>query len=307
MVDHPIWPLLSNVPDGVGHHVLETLRMKLFGWNKERVIQVRITNDTLMLTSPTAAAETPIQPDANPLNYELGLKLAALVALILNSLLAIIGYVDFTGQLETLGISTNEIDLGLPTLLFQGYLAIVLDGYTFIAAHLIWGTLGVTFIPAMLLYFPVSKLFKSQSPIDNVMFCLLLTLALVVISIIPTIGLKRGIDSAYSTFREENAIEASSRILRLGTKSTILTKEGAKVSGHTVFASTLYTYVLQGAELFKIANRDNHVVSVTTIHPEVQSAHKGNAPQANPDVAPKQSAQTPDTPAAQSTPDPHCR
>lgn len=279
--------------------------MKLFGWNKERVVQVRITNETLTLNSPAAAPERPIKPETKPLNYELGLKLAALVALVLNSLLAIIGYVDFTGQLETLGISTNEIDLGLPTLLFQGYLAIVLDGYTYVASHFILGVLGLALIPSLVLYFPVSKLFKSRSPIDNWLFCMMLTMGFVIISIIPTIGLKRGIDSAYSTFKNENPTEESNKILRLGTKSTILTKEGAKISGHTVFASTLYTYVLQGAELFKIANRDNHVVSVTTIHPEVQSARRGNTSPANPDVAPKQSAQTPDTPSTQSTPDPH--
>jgi hypothetical protein len=262
--------------------------MKLFGCNKERVVQVRITNETLTLNSPAAAPpERPIQADTKPLNYELGLKLAALVALVLNSLLAIIGYVDFTGQLETLGISTNEIDLGLPTLLFQGYLAIVLDGYTYVASHFILGVLGLALIPSLVLYFPVSKLFKSRSPIDNWLFCMLLTMGFVIISIIPTIGLKRGIDSAYSTFKKQNPTEESSKILRLGTKSTILTKEGAKISGHTVFASTLYTYVLQGAELFKIANRDNHVVSVTTIHPDVDQAAKAEAP-ANPDAAPEQ-------------------
>lgn len=286
--------------------------MKLFGWNREKIVQVRITNDTFAFTTPAAVAhEPPTQSESKPLNYELGLKLAALIALVLNSLLAIIGYVDFTGKLETLGISTNEIDLGLPTLLFQGYLAIVLDGYTYIASHFPWGILGLTFIPSLFLYFPVSRLLKSRSRIDSWVFCLLLTFGLVIISIIPTIGLKRGIDSAFSTFEKENPLDRGNTIKGLRAETAIQTKEGPKISGDTVFASTLYTYVLQRAELYKIANRDNHIVSVTVIHPEIRSSPKAEvvppAIQASPSELLKPSAQMPDKPSTQSTPDPHRR
>jgi hypothetical protein len=285
--------------------------MKVFSWNKEKVVQVRIVNDTPRCTRTAAATSLPIKAETKPLNYELGLKLAALIALVLNSLLAIIGYVDFTGKLETLGISTNEIDLGLPTLLFQGYLAIVLDGYTYIASHFPWGILGLSFIPSLFLYFPVSKLLKSRSRIDSWVFCLLLTLGLVIISIIPTIGLKRGIDSAFSTFEKENPIDRDNTIKGLRTETTIQTKEGPTITGDTVFASTLYTYVLQRSELYKIANRDNHIVSITVIHPEMRSAPKVRvappATPASPSAQLKQSAQTSDTPATQSIPGTHHR
>jgi hypothetical protein len=223
-----------------------------------------------------------VKAEAKRFNYEFALKVAAVIAVIVNSMLAIMGYVDFTGQLETLGISTNEIDLGLPTLLFQGYLAVVLAVYVKAADWFPWGALALTFIPTIIFYYSIAKLFAFRNRTDKGAFSFLMTLGLVMVSIIPTVGLQSGQKSAYSTFEKQNPTDASQRISGLKTVMTITTKEGTKVTGDTVFASTLYTYVLQGPDLYKIANRDNHIVSVTKINPVLRSkpTPKEDAPKA---------------------------
>ena len=282
MVDHSARQLLlTSAPHRVGA-MYGCLCMKFFCRSKDKVIQVKIVNDPLTTSSPVPLSSAPeVKAEETRINYELALKLAAAIAVIVNSLLAMMGYVDFTGKLETLGISTNEIDLGLPTLLFQGYVAVVLAAYIKASAWFPWGALVLTLIATLIFYYPVSKLLATQSWLEKGIFSLLLTLALDGISIIPTLGLQSGLDSAYSTFEKQNPVGQNQSIQGLETTMTINTKEGVVVTGETVFASALYTYVLQGAKLYKIANRDNHIVSMTKINPVLRSKQKEEPPKAN--------------------------
>lgn len=267
MVDHSARQLLlTGAPDRVGA-MYGSLCMKFFGRNKDKVVQVRIVNPSPCFKSAPAELVPPpaAAPSITTLDYELGLKLAAITAVLLNSLLAMMGYVDFIGHLETLGISTNEIDLGLPTLLFQGYLSVVLGTLSSSANHLLVSLPALILIPIMFFYLPVSIFFKNREGALKIILCLMIFLGLMLVSMLPLLGLVNGEDSAYSTFESQNKTISKSTIGELTTQATIVTKEGPKIKGDTVFASTLYTYVLQGPELYKIANRDNHIVSVTKI------------------------------------------
>ena len=245
--------------------------MKLF-WQKypkemNKVVRIEITNTTLPIDLSVGPAVEKLElktPD-----YGLAIKLAAIIGVTLNSLLAVMGYVDFTGKLETLGISTNEIDLSVPTLLFQGYIKLVLDPFSSAARLFPWGAIALTFVPTIIFYFPISKLVKKRSGTDKLMLAMIMTLFAISILIIPTAGWKKGIESAFTTFEKQNDMHKQ-EIRDLDTEVSIKTNDDKIISGYTVFASTLYTYVLQGAELFKIANRDNHIVSVTKITPKFQ-------------------------------------
>jgi hypothetical protein len=246
-------------------------RMKLFCKNKDEVVKVQIVKSGLpwsyhFLRNVQGQAEKPRKPR----NYELGLKVAALIAVIVNSALACIGYVDFTGQLETLGISTNEIELGLPTLLLQGYFSTVVSSLEYAADHAL-GLLLILAVPVLAAYIPVSRYLEKRDLVDRFAVCMMLTLLFLTISIVPVIGLRHGELSAYETYSRQNKPQTGDVIVNLARKKTITTKDNKIISGETVFASTLYTYILQGPELYKIANRDNHIVSVTTIDPVVVS------------------------------------
>lgn len=283
--------------------------MKLFGRFKDKkenkVVLIKITNDTLPFVTPEVVKNSvPTKPEVKN-NLEFSLKVAAVVVALFNGLLAIMGYVDFTGRLDTLGISPNEIDLGLPALLLQGYRSGVLSAYTY-ATDDFGGFLAVMLIPAIVFYLPVSRLLKDRRWEETVILCLILALVLMIISIAPNGGLLRGQESAYLAFEKQNDIDGRYSIRRLDTEKTFVTKEGPTIVGDTIFASSLYTYVLQGPKLYKIANRDNHIVSETKITAFLRmKAAFRKAEETS--AIPKQPEQTPDTPATQSTPDPHHR
>lgn len=284
--------------------------MKLFGWfkdkNENKVLLVKITNDTLPVgSSVIETGAKPAQPEPR-LNFEFSLKLAAIIVGLLNGLLAIMGYVDFTGRLDSFGISPNEIELGLPSLLFQGYRSGVLSAYQY-AADNFGGMLAVLVIPAAIFYLLLSRLLKHRRWEETGLICLALALALLVVAIAPHEGLRRGQESAYSAFKKQNEVSGRYRITGLSTETTIVTKEGPTIVGETIFASTLYTYILQGPKLFKIANRDNHIVSVSEISANLRLKESQLPTEATVPAPQKPSAQTPGTPSTQSTPDPHRR
>lgn len=284
--------------------------MKLFGRlkgkNENKVLLVKITNDALPFGSPVMETSAkPAQPEPK-INFEFSLKLAAVIVGLLNGVLAIMGYVDLTGRLDSFGISPNEIDLGLPSLLFQGYRSGVLAAYQYAVDHF-GGMLAVLIVPAVVFYLVLSRLLESHRWEKNFVTCLMLALGLMVVSIAPHGGLRQGQESAYSAFKKQNEVDGRYRITGLSTETTMVTKEGPTITGETIFASTLYTYVLQGPKLYKIANRDNHIVSVSNISANLRLKESQLPTEATVQIPQKQSAQTPDKPATQSTPDPHHR
>jgi hypothetical protein len=284
--------------------------MKLFGWfkdkNENKVLLVKITNDALPFGSPLMeTGAKPAQPEPR-INFEFSLKLAAIIVGLLNGLLAIMGYINFTGRLDSFGISSNEIDLGLPSLLFQGYRSGVLAAYQYAVDHF-GGMVAVLVVPAVVFYLILSRLLKPRRWQNNFVICLLLALGLMVVSIAPHGGLRQGQESAYSAFKKQNEVDGRYRITGLSTETTMVTKEGPTITGETIFASTLYTYILQGPKLYKIANRDNHIVSVSNISANLRLKESQPPTEATLQIPQKQSAQTPDTPATQSTPGPHHR
>jgi hypothetical protein len=252
--------------------------MKLFrkakDKNEDRILLVKIINERLSLdSSDLAQSALPVEPEPPKKNHEFNLKLAAVFVALVNGILAIWGYVDFTGRLDAFGISPTEIDLGLPALLFQGWRSGVLNAYQY-ATDSFGGMLAVLVIPAFLFFPFVSRALKERRWEDRVVLCLILALLLMIVSIAPNVGLRSGQQAAYSAFRQQNPVDGNFDIRGLEVEKTYVTKEGPTITGDTIFASSLYSYVLEGPKLYKIQNRDNHVVSVTKINPVLRSKHK---------------------------------
>jgi len=233
-------------------------------WNrKDKVFKVQIMNN---LEGLTQAANKPTPP-AVTTGYDLPLKLAALISLILNGCLAIMGYVDIMGQLATFGIGTSEIEPGLPMLLFQGYITVVLSLHHYIDSHFPLGILAIVLTFTLALYPLVSKLPGQKNATTKFATCLFATTFFLLITLIPQIGFQRGQNTAYRTFERQNFNENGERVESIRWTKTITTKEGKTISGGVVFSSAMHTFVLQGSEVFKIANSDNHLVSTTKLSP----------------------------------------
>lgn len=240
--------------------------MKRFWQRSERILKVEIVNPQLSCkekdNAQTSSFDTPQKPPRKELNFDLSLKILALTAVLLNSCLAIMGYVDFTGYLQAFGISTNELDLSLSTLLFQGYIEIVVASFSAAADHFLLGALAILIVMTCIFLFPVSIFFKNRDRVDKTVAAMMIGYLAFIVLIIPLVGLHRGEERANKLFDKQNNTNPTQK---LKVSHSIKTKEGASVSGETILASPQYTYILQRRELYKIANRDNHIVSIANI------------------------------------------
>jgi hypothetical protein len=64
--------------------------MKLFSRKNEKIVRVKIINDTLSFSTRIEATRNlPAKNEVEPLDYEFGLKVAAVIGLVVNSMLAI--------------------------------------------------------------------------------------------------------------------------------------------------------------------------------------------------------------------------
>lgn len=249
--------------------------MKRFWQRSEKILKVEIVNPKLTSQethySRTSSSDTPEKPPAKELNFDLSLKVLALIALVLNSCLAIMGYVDFTGYLQTFGISTNELDLSLSTLLFQGYIEIVVASFSAAANYSVLGAIAIFIVMTCIFLFPASIFFKNRDRVDKTAAAMMIGYLAFIALIIPVVGLHRGEERAYLIFDKQNGTNSTQK---LNTNHIIKTKEGVSVSGETIFASPQYTYILQRRELYKISNRDNHIVSIVNVEeaPEIGGA-----------------------------------
>lgn len=249
--------------------------MKRFWQRSEKILKVQIVSPKLTSQethcSQTSSSDTLEKPPAKELNFDLSLKVLALTALVLNSCLAIMGYVDFTGYLQTFGISTNELDLSLSTLLFQGYIEIVVASFSAAADHFLLGATAILIVMTCIFLFPVSIFFKNRDRVDKTVAAMMIGYLAFIALIIPLVGLHRGEERAHLIFDKQNRTNSTQK---LNTSHTIKTKGGVSVSGETIFASPQYTYILQRRELYKISNRDNHIVSIANVE---EAPKKGEA------------------------------
>lgn len=249
--------------------------MKRFWQRREKILKVEIVNPKLTSQethcSQMPSSDTPKKPPAKELNLDLSLKVLAFTALVLNSCLAIMGYVDFTGYLQTFGISTNELDLSLSTLLFQGYIEIVVASFSTAAEHFLLGATAILIVMTCIFLFPVSIFFKNRDRVDKTVAAMMVGYLAFIALIIPVVGLQRGEERAHLIFDKQNSTNSTQK---LNTTHTIKTKGGVSVSGETIFASPQYTYILQRRELYKISNRDNHIVSIANVE---EAPQKGDA------------------------------
>ncbi|WP_339526906.1 hypothetical protein [Pseudomonas sp. EL_65y_Pfl2_R96] len=254
--------------------------MKRFWQRSEKIVKVEIVNQQLSCqekdNAQTSSFGTPQKPPGKELNFDLSLKVLAFTAVVLNSCLAIMGYVDFTGYLQAFGISTNELDLSLSTLLFQGYIEIIVTSFNAAADHSLLGALAILIVMTCIFLFPVSIFFKNRDRIDKTVAAMMIGYLAFIVLIIPLVGLHRGEERANKLFDKQNSIDPTQK---LKVSLSMKTKEGVSVSGETIFASPQYTYILQRRELYKIANRDNHIVSIANVleTPKRSAASSGNS------------------------------
>lgn len=229
-------------------------------FRSNKVLQVELKNPTINLVTPQEndqpASETAWTP-------ELVLKTLTFLTVVINGVLSILGYMHLAGYLDSFGISLNELEIGLPTLLFNGYLSAM----TGMMDYHIFSVIAAAITTTTLVSFGLFIVFRTKQWAQKFISQAMAMLLVISIPLIPIFGITAGQHDAYRDYKTENG---TLNISSLASKIAINTKDNKTITGTKVFATTQYTLILQKDELYKILNKGNQVVSISKFTPTLE-------------------------------------
>lgn len=244
-------------------------------WRREKTVRVELVNPEVRLKAEQLSESKPEahqaeqQALAEIASKEFVLKLTAFLSVAVQGLLVIYGYSALVGNYEFFGIKMSELEVGLPTLMFQGYLLILTDTITPASENPSLGTflvalfLGLTFavIAALIVWWAKPAHRKVDISGAVIVFASLL----LILFFVPALGALRGQGLAAQDLIQSGLPPSTSKAPPNLTH-VITTDQGEK-SGVLITATTKYTFLRVDTEVLKIDNDGNKVVRVTKISP----------------------------------------
>lgn len=236
-------------------------------WRREKTVRVELVNPEIRMQAvqrpepkPEAIRAAP-SAQAQSEGSDFIFKLIALVVVAAQSTLAIYGYSALTGHYETFGISMSELEVGLPTLLFQGYLFLFMD--TALPAFQV-PLVGPSLIALAFMSIAawVVWRFKSTSSFEEKLWATaVLGFLLYVLFVMPLFASDSGRKIALVDIGRSGLPTSPSHLSR--THVIPIGKD--EKQGMLITATTKYTFLLVGTEVLKIDNDGNKVVRVTRL------------------------------------------
>ncbi|MBK5299718.1 MULTISPECIES: hypothetical protein [Gammaproteobacteria] len=232
-------------------------------FRKNKVLQVELKNPNINLVTPQENDQASSSIQNVLWTPELILKTIAFLTVAINGGLSILGYIHLAGYLDTFGVSLNELEIGLPTLLFNGYLSAMIA----ITDHHIFSAIALIITTTTLLSCGLFIVFRTKQWAKKFISHAMATLLVISIPLIPIFGITAGQRDAYRDYRLENGTPP---IISLTNTTTINTKDNKTITGTKIFATIQYTLILQKNELYKILNKGNQIVSISKFTPKLE-------------------------------------
>lgn len=233
-------------------------------WAKEKKIQVELSNPRLVVEShpfPSmqGAVEHPATaaPGSVRLSLDDSLKLAAVLAAVVNACLIIFGYMRYLAMLELYGIGRSEVSFSVADLLAYGYGSTVSMAFSTRVAQILFGGLsGVIGLGVVLLLWRRAPSWK-QTLVAWGVGCViaLLPMAPILISYLPA---KR---SHLEVAAEHLGVNAD-KLDGLKRSTEVLTSDGW-MQGEILLTTNDFTYLLADSVVYKIRQVDGVVVRKT--------------------------------------------
>lgn len=241
-------------------------------WNRDKKIRVELTAPITITQANCKDLQTlsSLTPVIKTIDKDFALKLLIGIALFLQTALFVDGYLELAAYFEQFGISTSELELTNPAILAAGYIhwfTMVMswvDDMPIVGPFLQWfpfGTVALAYV-----YTLANHEAKGQSFFVK---GLMGSLALFVIFILPTIGIRHGVDRGRHDVHEAAGIEA---VNGLSQVHTVVTKEGETITGYLVAADTKSAFLLANQTVYKIDNRTNRVMRKVLLKAKLKKA-----------------------------------
>lgn len=244
-------------------------------WRREKTVRVELVNPEVRLKaeqlpeSQPEAHQAEQQALAEIASKEFALKLTAFLSVAVQGLLVIYGYSALAGNYEVFGISMSELEVGLPTLMFQGYLLILTDIVVLPSENLTLGAVLVALVFALIAALVVWCVKPAHRKVDLSGAAIVFGCILFILFFLPALGALRGQGLAVKDLSQAGLRPSTTKALPHLTH-VITTDQGEK-SGVLITATTKYTFLLVDTEVLKIDNDGNKVVRVTKISPRGDS------------------------------------
>ncbi|AQZ96545.1 hypothetical protein ACFSB1_10660 [Halopseudomonas phragmitis] len=201
------------------------------------------------------------EPPASPKNGEL-LGTITKVVIATNGLLAGAGYLFLAGYLGKVGIEISELEIGLPSLLLNGYI-FAIEAFLHGSKNILWLKLIVLFlIVALCIYWVITHNFpnKISKELGAVLTIASAPTVALVFLLAPIWILSIGEGSAFN--KEITEMGLSSQ--KSANKTQVISTPDGHLSGQLVIADQRYTYLRSGNVIYKIANDSQKVVRAIT-------------------------------------------
>jgi hypothetical protein len=187
--------------------------------------------------------------------------LVALAAVAIQGLLAVYGYCALAGEYDAFGISMSELDVGMASLLFYGYISLLLDTVIPLA-HIPHIGSVLQAIPYMLLAGGLVWHIKRTSSLEEKLITTaLLGGALFMLVALPILALSRGQKSGLEEITQHGLSAPAGQL----QKTHIIQTDQGEKQGMLITATTKYTFLLVGTEVLKVNNDGNKVMRVTKL------------------------------------------
>ncbi len=244
-------------------------------WRREKTVRVELVNPEVRLKAEQLSESKPEahqaeqQALAEIASKEFVLKLTAFLSVAVQGLLVIYGYSALAGNHEVFGISMSELEVGLPTLMFQGYLLILKDTIALASENSPLGNFLVALI-FVLIFTGIAALIvwwakPAHRKVDISGAAIVFGSILFILFFLPALGALRGQGIAVKDLSQAGLRSSTTKALPHLTH-VITTDQGEK-SGVLITATTKYTFLRVDTEVLKIDNDGNKVVRVTKISP----------------------------------------
>lgn len=246
-------------------------------WAKEKKLQVELINPRLvvesqpLLSSPGAVKPAAIvAPTSVSLSLDDSLKLAAVVAAVVNACLIIFGYMRYLAMLELYGIGRSEISFSVADLLAYGYGSTLNMAFATRVTQIVFGGLsGLVGLGVILLLWRRAPSWKQTLAAWGV-GCVIayLPMAPIFISYLPAKRLQLAVAA------EHLGVDVD-KLDGLTKRTEVLTSDGW-MQGDILLVTNDFTYLLVDAVVYKIRQADGAVVRKTHLSAQMKSLKAAN-------------------------------
>ncbi|MCJ1888260.1 hypothetical protein LNN38_25630 [Pseudomonas sp. LA21] len=240
-------------------------------WRRNKKFQVEVINPRLVLEASPAlevsgGSARRLSQEVNPekLSLDVSLKLAAVVAAMVNACLIVFGYMRYLALLELFGIERSEVSFSIADLLAYGYGATINMVVASREAQFVFGGLaGLIAITLVLLLWQKGAAWKQM---------LVSWLLGILIAFLPTVPMYVGYypakRSLLAVAAEHLGIEASN-LGGVKKRTEVLTSEGWR-QGDVLLANAEFTYLLADSVVYKVRLSDGVIVRKTQLIAELK-------------------------------------